>query len=467
MSDNENYGFEESRAVRRQQGKELRKEVPRSSHGEWTPAADRPDPIGILQAQDVGRVQRLLPIKYGRMVASPFAFLRGSAAVMAADLAGTPTTGIHVQLCGDAHISNFGVFATPERQLVFDVNDFDETLPGPWEWDLKRLVASTIVAGRENGFSEKRCRRIAISAVERYGAAMEELAQARTLDVWYFYVDAEKVVEAFKSSSKKGLKQVEKMFHKAESKTQEQTLAKLTQIEDGRRRIISDPPLLVPLRELLSQEQKDAMTREQVLAMWEDYLVSLPADRRHLLRRFRMADAALRVGGVGSVGTRCTILLMEGGAQDDAIILQQKEAGASVLEQYWPTSTYKSPAQRVVEGQKLMQASSDIFLGWHYSELSGTPYYWRQLKDMKGSMDVALLSKGDFETYVRVCATCLARAHARGGDAAAIAGYIGGGGPLAEAMADFGFAYADQTLKDYQALQEAIDSGRIVAKSGI
>jgi len=467
MSDNTNSGFEEPRAVRRQQGKELRKEVPRSSHAGWTPAADRLDPIGILKTQDAGRVQHLLPIKYGRMVASPFAFLRGSAAVMAADLAETPTTGIHVQLCGDAHISNFGVFATPERQLVFDVNDFDETLPGPWEWDLRRLVASAIVAGRENGFSENRCRRIAISIVERYGGAMENLARARTLDVWYYHVDANKVVKAFKSSSKKGLKQVEKMFHKAEGKTQERTLAKLTQIEDGRRRIISDPPLLVPLRELLSEEQKDAMTRERVLAMWENYLASLPADRRHLLRRFRMADAALRVGGVGSVGTRCTILLMEGGAEDDAIILQQKEAGTSVLEQFWPTSSYENPAQRVVEGQKLMQASSDIFLGWHKSVSSGTPYYWRQLKDMKGSMDVAFLSKGDFETYVRLCATCLARAHARGGDAAAIAGYIGGGGPLGEAIADFGFAYADQTLKDHRSLQEAIDSGHIVAKTGV
>ena len=467
MSDRKSSGIEEPRAARRQNGKDLRKEVPRSSHGEWTPAADRPDPIAILQAQDTGRVQRLLPIKYGRMLASPFAFLRGSAAVMAADLAQTPSIGIHVQLCGDAHISNFGVFATPERQLVFDVNDFDETLPGPWEWDLKRLIASTIVAGRENGFSEKRCRRIAMTVVKAYGVAMEQLAQARTLDVWYYHVDAQEVVKAFKRSSKSGLKQVEKMLHKAEGKTQERTLEKLTQIVDGKRQIISDPPLLVPLRELLSDAQKDAFSKEQVLAMWEDYLSSLPADRRHLLRRFRMADAALRVGGVGSVGTRCTILLLEGGAEDDAIILQQKEAGTSVLEQYWPTSIYESPAQRVVEGQKLMQASSDIFMGWHKSELSGTRFYWRQLKDMKGSMDVALLSKGDFETYVKVCAVCLARAHARGGDAAGIAGYIGGGGPLGEAMADFGFAYADQTLQDYQALQEAIDSGRIVAKTGI
>ena len=317
------------------------------------------------------------------------------------------------------------------------------------------------------GFRKKRCRRIAIAGVKRYGDAMERLAQTRTLDVWYFHVDAQEVVKAFERSSKKGFKQVTKMVHKAEGKTQERTLSKLTHFEDGKRQINSDPPLLVPLRELLSQEKKDALTKEQVLAMWEDYLSSLPADRRHLMRRFRMADAALRVGGVGSVGTRCTILLLQGGAEDDAIILQQKEAGESVLEKYWPTSAYDSAAERVVEGQKLMQASSDIFLGWHESNISDRHFYWRQLKDMKGSMDVELLSKGDFETYVRVCAICLARAHGRSGDAAAIAGYIGGGGPLGEAMADFGFSYADQTLKDYQALQEAIDSGRIVAKSGI
>jgi len=467
ISDKNDSNIEEPRSVRRQRGKDLRKEVPRSSHGEWAPAADRPDPIDILQAQDEGRVQRLLPIKYGRMVASPFAFLRGSAAVMAADLAQTPSTGIHVQLCGDAHISNFGVFATPERQLVFDVNDFDETLPGPWEWDFKRLVASAIVAGYENGFSNKRCRRIAIAAAEKYGAAINDLAEMPTLEVWYFHVDAESVLMAFERSSKRGLKQMQQMFNKAQGKTQEQTLAKLTRIEDGQRRIISDPPLLVPLRELLSAEQQDAITEEQLLAIWEDYLASLPADRRHLLRRFHLTNAALRVGGVGSVGTRCFIFIMEGGAKDDAIILQLKEAGTSVLEQFWPTSAYKSPAQRVVEGQKLMQASSDIFLGWHESQLTNRYFYWRQLKDMKGSMDVSLLDKRDFETYVRLCAVCLARAHARGGDAAAIAGYIGGGGPLGEAMADFGFAYADQTLQDHQALQDAIASGRVVAETGI
>lgn len=448
-------------------GRELRKTVPRSSHAGWSPAPDRPDPLTILQAQDEGRVQDLLPIKYGRMVASPFAFLRGSAAVMAADLAHTPTTGIHVQLCGDAHISNFGVFATPERNLVFDVNDFDETLPGPWEWDLKRLAASAVVAGWENGFSEKQCRQTTMLAVSAYADAMSHLAEAHTLDVWYFRVDAGLVVEAFERSTRKGLKQVEQMFHKAQRKTQERTLEQLTHFENGRRQINSSPPLLVPLDELLTQEEIDAVSEQQILDMWQEYLSSLPRDRRHLLRRFQMADAALRVGGVGSVGTRCWIMLMAGGAEDDAIILQLKEAGPSVLERYLSPSEFPSAAQRVVEGQKLMQASSDIFLGWHHANLTDRPYYWRQLKDMKGSMDVSILGKKDFTTYVKVCAACLARAHARSGDAARISGYLGKGRPMAEAIAEFGFAYGEQTLKDHHALQEAIQAGRVVAETGI
>ncbi len=467
MTDSKSFVQKDPRSVRLQKGRDLRQQVPRSSHAQWAPAADRLDPIAILQAQDKGRLEQLLPIKYGRMVASPFAFLRGSAAVMASDLAQTPVSGINVQLCGDAHISNFGVFASPERQLVFDVNDFDETLPGPWEWDLKRLVASTVVAGRENGFSDKRCRRISTSLVEAYGLVINRLAKIRTLDVWYYNVDAKKVRTVFKTSSKKGRLQVEKMFKKAEQKTQMQTLAKLTTMKDGHRRIKSDPPLLVPLDEMLTEEQISEIDDKWILAMWEDYLQSLTAVRRHLLRRFHLGDVALRVGGVGSVGTRCWILLMEGGAEDDAIILQLKESGPSALEGSLAASQYASPAQRVVEGQRLMQASSDIFLGWHESPLAPRHYYWRQLKDMKGSMDVSLLSKADFQTYVRVCAACLARAHARSGDAASIAGYIGGDGPLAAAMADFGFAYADQTLADHRALESAIAEGHVIAEIGI
>lgn len=456
-----------SRSERRQYGKVLRKQVQRSSHSQWSPAPDRPDPLDILREQDKNRVQQLIPIKYGRMMASPFAFLRGSAAVMAADLATTPSTGLEVQLCGDAHLSNFGVFATPERELVFDINDFDETHPGPWEWDLKRLAASAVVAGRENGFGDKANRKLAIGITKTYANTMRRLAKARTLDVWYFHVDVDLVQKAFDRSSKKARKTAKKMIGKARTKTQVQTLEKLTIVVDGRRRIISDPPLLVPLDELLTEEQLGQITRAQVEDMWSQYLASLPQERRHLLSRFRITDAALRVGGVGSVGTRCTIMILEGGGEDDAIILQQKEAGVSVLEPFTACSDYKSPAERVVQGQRLTQAASDIFLGWHESAMSGRHYYWRQLKDMKGSLDVADLDRKGFETYIQVCAACLARAHARTGDAAAISGYIGKGEALSKAIADFAEAYADQTERDHQAMLEAIQNGRLVAEIGM
>ncbi|MGB3713035.1 MAG: DUF2252 domain-containing protein [Candidatus Promineifilaceae bacterium] len=455
------------RSQRREYGKTLRELVPHNSHGLWEPGPDRPDPISLLQEQDASRLQDLVPIKYGRMVASPFAFLRGSATVMAADLSNTPFSGLEVQLCGDAHLSNFGVFATPERKLVFDLNDFDETHPGPWELDLKRLAASAVVAGRDNGFSEIANRKLAIAVTERYAEAMDTLAKARTLDVWYFHVDAELVEEAFERSSKKARKSVQKMVGKAQTKTQEQTLEKLTHWVDGHRRFISEPPLLVPLDELLTEEQDELATRSQIEEAWAQYLESLPEERRRLLSRFRMADLALRVGGVGSVGTRCWILLLEGGAEDDAIILQLKEAGASVLEPYTTESSYESAAQRVVQDQRLTQATSDVFLGWHKGAITGVHYYWRQLKDMKGSLDVTGLDEAGFETYLQVCAACLARAHARTGDAAAIAGYIGKGQTLAKAIADFADAYADQTEQDHQALVEAIESGRVAAEIGI
>jgi uncharacterized protein (DUF2252 family) len=315
-------------------GKALRLQVPLESHGLWEVPYDRPDPVILLREQDASRLQYLVPIKYGRMVTSPFAFLRGSAAVMAADLANTPVSGLEVQLCGDAHLSNFGVFATPERKLVFDINDFDETHPGPFEWDLKRLAASAVVAGRENGFSDKFNRKLAVAITESYAKAMRGLAKARTLDVWYHHVDADRVEKAFERSSKKARKSVQKMIGKAQTKTQEQTLEKLTQLIDGRRRFISEPPLLVPFDQVLSDEQQEMITREQVEKMWFQYLASLPEERRRLLSRFQLTHGALRVGGVGSVGTRCWILLLEGGGEDDAIILQQKEAGASVLEPY-------------------------------------------------------------------------------------------------------------------------------------
>ncbi len=452
---------------RREEGKALRKETPRRSRGSWEPAADRPDPIKLLQEQDKERIKHLIPIKYGRMAASPFAFLRGSAAVMAADLADTASSGLEVQLCGDAHLSNFGVFATPERKLVFDINDFDETHPGPWEWDLKRLAASAVVAGRENGLSDRVNGQMVKAITEKYGEFMKRLAKANTLDVWYFHVEVDAVQAAFKRTSKIGHKSTQKMISKARSKTQEQTLGKLTYVKEGRRRIISQPPLLVPLNKLLTEEQKDKLTISQIEQMWAQYLDSLPEERRRLLTRFRISDAALRVGGVGSVGTRCFIMVLEGGAEDDAIILQQKEAGSSVLEAYTSSSKYEGPAERVVQGQRLMQAASDIFLGWHKSALSGHSYYWRQLKDMKGSLDVADLDTAGFETYLKVCAVCLARAHGRTGDAAKISGYIGKGKPLVKSMVDFALAYADQTERDHRALVQAIESGQIKAETGI
>jgi uncharacterized protein (DUF2252 family) len=448
-------------------GNALRQQVPRKSHGDWEPSPDRSDPLGLLQEQDDGRIQQLIPIKYGRMVASPFAFLRGSAVVMAADLASTPTSGLEVQLCGDAHLSNFGVFATPERKLVFDINDFDETYPGPWEWDLKRLAASAVVAGRENGLSDRDNRRLANAAVRSYGKAMKRLATAQTLDVWYFHVEVDAVVKAFEQSSKEAYKSAQKMVSKARTKTQEQTLEKLTHFVAGRRRFISDPPLLVPLEELLSQEQKEQVSPAQILEMWYQYLESLPEERRRLLSWFQLADSALRVGGVVSVGTRCTIILLEGSARDDAIILQQKEAGPSVLEPYLPTKSDDNPAERVVQGQRLTQAASDIFLGWHQGVHSGTHYYWRQLKDMKGSLNVADLDRKGLETYLQVCGVCLARAHARTGDSASISGYVGSGKVLASAVTEFAVAYADQTERDHQALVEAIESGRVIAERGI
>ncbi len=313
-------------------GKALREQVPRRSHGDWRPSEDRRDPIGLLQAQDEGRIKHLLPIKYGRMLESPFAFFRGSAVVMAADLASTPTIGERVILCGDAHLSNFGVFASPERNLIFDINDFDEAYPGPWEWDLKRLAASAVVAGRENGFKAKKCQSLAVDLARKYAEAMEKFAQAHTLDVWYYRVEADTVLEVFEKSSKQGKKRAAKLMEKARSKTHQQTMEKLTHFEAGRRWINSDPPLLVPIRDwglekLYSEEDLRKMTEESVESAWSQYLESLPDERRFLLQRYKIVDGALRVGGVGSVGTRCEILLLEGEAEDDARSCSSRKPG--------------------------------------------------------------------------------------------------------------------------------------------
>ncbi len=472
MSDDMHQYTEQSRSERRKMGKALRQQVPRPSHGDWKPAPDRPDPISLLQEQDKTRLQQLVPIKYGRMLESPFAFFRGSAVVMASDLADTPVSGIQSILCGDAHLSNFGIFASPERQMVFDINDFDETYPGPWEWDLKRLAASAVVAGRENGFSEKKCRQMAFDLVEAYRLAMGKFSEAHTLDIWYYHINVDAVLDVFERSSKKGEKSAQKMVEKASRKTHQQTLEKLTRFEDGRRRIISDPPLLVPFREMglekyLDEEDLRRYGKESVDDSWKQYLDSLPDERRFLLRRFQIRDIALRVGGVGSVGTRCFIALLEGESEDDALILQLKEAGPSVLEAHLTERRYSEHAERVVTGQRLMQATSDIFLGWHRSMFLGHEFYWRQLKDMKGSANIANMNIEALESYLAICAWCLARAHARTGDEIKISGYLGRKGGLEKALADFAITYADQAERDYQALADAVSSGRIEAEKGI
>ena len=467
MADHTNDNYQTEPKLRLTRGKEKRKISPRSAHGDWAPAPDRPDPISLLQGQDAGRLQHLLPIKYGRMVASPFSFLRGSAVVMASDLAATPVTGLDVGLCGDAHLSNFGVFATPERNLVFDINDFDEVYPGPWEWDLKRLAASAVVAGRENGLDDKKCVELAAGVSESYRKYMSRFAKKPILDTWYFHVDAESILNVFDKYAKKGAKVAQKTVKKARSHTREQSVAKLTETVNGRRRIVNDPPLIVRLSNILSEEQKVLISEQDIENVWLEYLDSLSKERRVLLSRYRIADAALRVGGVGSVGTRCTILLLEGYTEEDAIILQQKEAGPSALEGYLPKKDYASQAERVVVGQRLIQAAPDIFLGWAHGHITGTQYYWRQLKDMKGSFDVTKLDAKGLRTYLRVCSACLARAHARTGEAAAISGYLGSSGVFDRAISKFAVAYADQTLRDHQALVDAVDSGRIVAEVGV
>jgi uncharacterized protein (DUF2252 family) len=410
------------------------------------------------------------------MLASPFAFLRGSAVVMAADLAHTPNSGLQAILCGDAHLSNFGLFASPERRLVFDLNDFDEAFPGPWEWDVKRLAASVAVAGRDNGFSDKTNRGLAKEAVRAYRRTMARFAEMPTMDVWYFFVDAEALQDVFaEKTTKKRRKKAQKLLDKARSKTQAQTLAKLTYIDDdGRRRIRHEPPLLVPFRreylaQVVAEEDLATMTVSAVQDSWQQYLQSLDDEKKYLLSRYRIVDGALRVGGVGSVGTRCMIVLLKGRKEHDYLILQLKEAGPSALEAYLPPSAryIGNYAQRVVLGQELMQTTNDIFLGWHKSERRGNDYYWRQFKDMKGSVNVAKLDEDGMKTYIELCALCLARAHARTGDASAIAGYLGKGDSFDKAVAKFAMTYADQTERDYELLVEAVDAGRLVAAKEI
>src|SRR5215207_2702263 len=441
---------------RRERGRAARQRTPRSSHAVWKPAPDRPDPIELLQEQARTREPDLAPIRYARMMPSPFTFMRGSAIIMAHDLGGTPHTGIQAQLCGDCHLLNFGVYASPERTLLFDVNDFDETLPGPWEWDLKRLATSMVVAGRDNGLDDPDCRKAARASVASYRKRMAEFSQMGELEVWYSRVSAVEIVDLISDS--KTMKRAKKAMSKARGRDSLQALTKLTTVVDGRRIIVDDPPLLVRV--------VDEGLREQLDDILQMYSSTLQDDRRHLLDRYRFVDAARKVVGVGSVGTRAYVVLLEGRDDDDPLFLQVKEAQASVLESYLPNSIYRNHGHRVVAGQRLMQAASDIFLGWLRGP-GGRDFYWRQLRDMKGSVKVERLSPGELVLYAGICGWALARAHARSGDRVQIAAYLGKSERFGVAIADFAKAYADQIERDHAALCAAVKSGKVAGDAGV
>jgi uncharacterized protein (DUF2252 family) len=453
-------------AERAAAGKAARSEARRSSHGEWEPAPERPDPLGTLEAQAHSRVPELVPIRYGRMAVSPFTFFRGAAAVMAADLDPTPTSGLRVQTCGDAHLSNFGAFAAPDRTLVFDLNDFDETLPGPWEWDVKRLTASFEIAGRQNGFDRKRRRAAVLAAVTEYRQSMRRFAGMRNLEIWYSRLDADRLLEMLSDEEPASLERVRKGVAKARGKDNLKALDRLTHRVDGELRIISDPPLLVPGEELLKGEEREEF-EAVLLQILDSYSSTVQGDRRSLLGSYRFRHLARKVVGVGSVGTRAWIVLLTGRDDEDPLFLQAKEAQASVLEPYVGASGFDNHGQRVVEGQRLMQAASDIFLGWCPARgVDGLErdFYVRQLWDWKRSIDPETLSARGLAAYGRLCGGTLARAHARSGDPIAIGSYLGSGASFDEAIADFAALYADRNEADHAALLAAIDSGQILAE---
>ncbi len=451
-------------------GKAAREKTPRSSHGEWEPAKGRKDPVKLLESQAKSRVPELVPIRYGRMLASPFTFFRGAAAIMAMDLAKTPQSGLRVQACGDAHLSNFGVFAAPDRRLVVDVNDFDETLPGPWEWDLKRLAASFEIAGRDREFTAKETRAAVLSTVREYREAMRGFAAMGNLDVWYARLDVDALLaEVAQVADRKQMKAAEKNVAKAQKKNSLKAFDRLVHEVDGEPRIISDPPLLVPARELVSDDQRHEL-EERIQEMLGRYRESLKGDRRHLFDSYRFVDMARKVVGVGSVGTRAWVLLMMGRDGQDPLFLQAKEAEASVLEPYAGASEFGNHGERVVEGQWLMQASSDILLGWLPAfgmDGKERDYYVRQLWDGKRSVEIETLPPKGLEIYGRVCGWTLARAHARSGDRIAIASYLGKGESFDQAIADFSERYADQNELDYGALADAAKSGRIEVETDL
>ena len=451
-----------SAADRGDVGRGLRKRVPRTSHSQWDPGPDRRDPVELISSQNRSRLEFLVPIRHWRMAQSSFAFYRGGAKVMARDLSTTPSTGVHVQICGDAHLSNFGVYGSPERALVFDLNDFDETLPGPWEWDVKRLAASFAIAARHNGYGPDIELDLPREAVAAYRKAIRKFAKARYIDVWYTQIDVDKIFAAFEDQlTKKQRKRGTRFVAKARSKNSLHAFGKLTERSADGYRIASQPPLIIPLRDIPSQEHPDEIAAT-VHDEFEAYLGSVPDHVAALLRRYEYRDMAIKVVGVGSVGTRCLIMLLRGRDDRDPFFLQLKEAVPSVLEDHLPASEYDQHGRRVVEGQLLMQASSDSFLGWHVAG-TGTHYYWRQFKDMKGSVEIEGASPETVRRYAQLCGWTLARAHARAGDSQTISGYLGKSESFDRAVAEFSVAYADQNERDYAAFREAIETGRIPA----
>ncbi|MGZ4646326.1 MAG: DUF2252 domain-containing protein [Blastococcus sp.] len=456
-------------------GRAARRDSPRSGHGRWQPASDRPDPIALLEQQARTRVQDLIPIRYGRMLVSPFTFFRGAAAIMAADLAGTPESGVTVQLCGDAHLSNFGLFGSPERRMLFDINDFDETLPGPWEWDVKRLAASFEVMGRDRGFSPDDRRAVVMAGVREYRDRMRRAAGMGGLQAWYEHLEAGELLElvrqevAVKRVSKREARAHEDMIAKARSRDSTRVLARRADVIDGELRIVADPPIIVPIDDLArpgTAWEDPAPTIKKLLASYRRTL----SHHHHPLEEYRYVHAARKVVGVGSVGTRCYILLLVGRDNDDPLFLQVKEAQSSVLEPFLGPSAHPNHGQRVVVGQRLMQAATDIFLGWQrITGFDGVArdYYVRQFHDWKGSADVDTMQLPGATLYSRICGATLGRAHARWGDRVAIAAYLGKGPAFDRAIAEFARAYADQNERDHAAFAAAVASGRLVAQTGM
>jgi uncharacterized protein (DUF2252 family) len=473
-------------------GREAASLTPPSAHSGWEPAGNRPDPVALLEAQNLTREPDLVPVRHGRMMVSPFTFYRGAAAIMAADLKDTPVAGLGVQLCGDAHLSNFGLFASPERILLFDLNDFDETLPGPFEYDVKRMAASFTIAARNNGFTKADVWTSTLASVAAYREAMAEFARMRTMDIWYARMDESQVMSAVRAATaeggkaesgkkkkghkgqkeaklaKRGANVAEKTRLKARTRDSLSALSKLGEVADGKYRIISQPPIVIPERELsgrygLSAEEAAQGIRDQFRA----YRATLPDERRQLLERFEIVDTARKVVGVGSVGTRAFIVLLQGRDAQDPFFLQVKEATASVLEGHLGASSYSHHGERVVRGQRMMQAASDIFLGWTTGLDVSRHFYWRQLRDMKGSVVVESMIPSGLTFYAGICGWTLARAHARSGDPVAIAAYLGDTDAFDRSITKFSVAYADHNEQDYDQFVAAVRSGRLEAREGL